>query len=56
MEGLIVFAVVSGVVLILAVPYYLALKKPRIEKFGTYKLEDVKGKEDDAKKKGNTRH
>ena len=43
---------VSGVVLILAVPYYLAAKKPKIEKFGNYKLEDAKGKEDDAKKNG----
>ena len=50
--GVIVFAVVSGVVLILAVPYYLAAKKPKIEKFGKYKLEDAKGKEDDAKKNG----
>jgi membrane protein implicated in regulation of membrane protease activity len=50
--GVIVFAVVSGVVLILAVPYYLAAKKPKIEKFGNYKLEDAKGKEDDAKKNG----
>ncbi len=49
--GLIVLAVVSGVVLILAVPYYIAAKKPKIEKFGNYKLEDAKGKEDDAKEK-----
>jgi membrane protein implicated in regulation of membrane protease activity len=49
--GVIVFAVVSGVVLILAVPYYLAVKKPKVERFGNYKLEDAKGKEDDAKQK-----
>ena len=54
--GLIVFAVVSGVVLILAVPYYITAKKPKLEKFGNYRLEDAKGKEDDAKKNGNTRH
>ena len=48
----IVLAVVSGVVLILALPYYLASKKPKLEKFGNYRLEDAKGKEDDAKKNG----
>jgi len=50
--GLILFAVVSGVVLILAVPYYLAVKKPKIEEFGNYRLEDVQGKGEDAKEEG----
>ena len=50
--GLIVFAVVSGVVLILALPYYLAVKKPNIEEFGNYRLEDAKGKGEEATRNG----
>ena len=50
--AVIVLAVVSGIVLILAVPYYIAVKKPKPEKFGNYRLEDAKGKDDDAKKNG----
>lgn len=49
--GIILFTIITGVVLIFAVPYYLLAKKPRIEKYGNYKLEDVKGKEEDVKKK-----
>lgn len=49
--GVIVFAVVSGVVLIFAVPYYLLAKQPIVDEHGTYTLEDVKGKEEDVKKR-----
>ncbi len=49
--GIILFTIISGVVLIFAVPYYLLAKKPKIEVFGSYKLEDVKGKEEDVKRK-----
>lgn len=48
--GVILFTVVTGVVLILAVPYYLLAKKPKIEEYGNYRLEDVKGKEEDVKR------
>ena len=48
--AIILFALVTGVVLIFAVPYYLLAKKPKIEEYGSYKVEDVKGKEDDVKK------
>ena len=50
--GLIVFAVVSGVVLILALPYYLVTKKANIEEFGNYRLEDAKGKGEEATRNG----
>jgi len=40
--GVILFTVLSGVVLILALPYYLLAKEPKSEEFGDYKLEDVK--------------
>ena len=50
--GLIVFAVVSGVVLILALPYYLVTKKAKIEEFGNYRLEDAKGKGEEATRNG----
>ncbi len=52
--GIVLFAVVAGVVLIFAVPYYLLAKEPKIDEYGTYTLDDVKGKEeedDDVKKK-----
>jgi len=49
--GIILFTIITGVVLIFAVPYYLLAKKPRIEKYGNYKLEEVKGKEEDVKRK-----
>lgn len=49
--GIILFTVITGVALIFAVPYYLLAKKPKIEEFGSYKLEDVKGKEEDVKRK-----
>lgn len=49
--GIILFTIITGVVLIFAVPYYLLAKKPKIEKYGNYKLEDVKGKEGDVKRK-----
>lgn len=49
--GVILFTIISGVVLIFAVPYYLLAKKPKIEESGSYKLEDVKGKEEDVKRK-----
>lgn len=49
--GIILFTVITGVALIFAVPYYLLAKKPKIEQFGSYKLEDVKGKEEDVKRK-----
>lgn len=42
--GIIIFVVVSGIVLILAVPYYLIAKEPKIDTYGSYTLEDVKGK------------
>jgi len=42
--GIVIFVVVAGVVLILAVPYYLLAKEPKIDEYGTYTLEDVKGK------------
>ena len=49
--GVIGFTVVTVVVLIFAVPYYLLAKKPKIEEYGSYKLEDVKGKEEDVCKR-----
>jgi membrane protein implicated in regulation of membrane protease activity len=44
--AIILFTIVTGVVLIVAVPYYLLAKKPKIDEYGNYKLEDVKGKEE----------
>jgi len=49
--GVIIFIVVSVIVLIVAVPYYLLAKKPTIDEYGTYTLEEVKGKGEDVKKK-----
>ena len=55
--GIIIFVVVAGIVLILAVPYYLIAKEPKIDSYGSYTLGDVKGKgveekgEEVAKKK-----
>jgi membrane protein implicated in regulation of membrane protease activity len=49
--GAIIFIIVSVALLIFAVPYYLLAKKPKIDDYGMYTLEDVKGKEVDAKKK-----
>lgn len=53
--GIIIFVVVTGIVLILAVPYYLLAKEPKIDTYGSYTLEDVKGKgegeEEGVKKK-----
>lgn len=40
-----------GIVLILATPYYLLAKRPVVEKFLSYRIESIKGKED-WKKKG----
>ncbi len=48
--GIILFTIITGVALIFAVPYYLLAKKPKIDEFGSYKLEDVKGKEEDVKR------
>jgi membrane protein implicated in regulation of membrane protease activity len=42
--GIIIFVVVSGIVLILAVPYYLIAKEPKIDTYGSYTLEDVRSK------------
>lgn len=47
--AIILFTVVIGVVLIFAVPYYLVTKKPKVEEYGSYRLKDVKGKEEDIK-------
>lgn len=44
--AIILFTIVTGVVLIFAVPYYLLAKKPKIDAYGNYTLEDVKGKEE----------
>jgi membrane protein implicated in regulation of membrane protease activity len=49
--GIVLLGVITGILLILAVPYYLVAKKPKIEEHGTYTLEDVKGKEDEVKKR-----
>lgn len=51
--GIIILVVVSGIALILAVPYYLLTKEPKIDSYGSYTLEDLKGKgeEEEAKKK-----
>ena len=40
---IIVLVAVTGIVLIVAVPYYLITKKPKVEE-GSYRLEDEKGK------------
>ncbi|PXF53834.1 MAG: hypothetical protein C4B56_00055 [Candidatus Methanophagaceae archaeon] len=42
--ALIVLAVATGVALIFAIPYYLLAKKPKVDEYGDYKLENVKGK------------
>lgn len=44
--AIILFTIVTGIVLIVAVPYYLLAKEPKIDEYGNYTLDDVKGKED----------
>lgn len=36
--------------LIFAVPYYYFARKPEVQQFGNYKIEDVKGKNEEIKK------
>ena len=47
--AIIIFVIVAGIVLILAVPYYLIAKEPKIDTYGSYRLEDVKGKGEEGK-------
>ena len=49
--GVIIFIVLTVIVLIVAVPYYLLAKEPKIDEYGTYTLEEVKGKGEEVKKK-----
>lgn len=49
--GVILIGIFSLLVLIFAVPYYLLAKKPKIDEYGSYTLDEVKGKETDAKRK-----
>ncbi len=49
--GIILLGILAGILLILALPYYLLTKEPKIDEYGTYTLEDVKGKEEDVKKR-----
>jgi hypothetical protein len=48
--GIIILGVVAGIALILAVPYYLLTKEPKIDSYGSYTLEDVKGKGEEEEK------
>ncbi|MBN1762218.1 MAG: hypothetical protein JW878_03935 [Methanomicrobia archaeon] len=48
--GIIIFIIVAGIALILAVPYYLITKEPKIDSYGSYTLADVKGKGEEEEK------
>lgn len=48
---IILLSIVIVVVLIFAVPYYVLAKKPKIDEYGRYTLDEVKGKEADTKQK-----
>ena len=49
--GIILFVVIMGILLIAALPYYMATKAPTIDKQGSYTLADVKGKDEEKKRR-----
>ncbi len=40
------------IALLIFLTAYLLAKKPKIDEYGSYKLEDVKGKKEEVKRKG----
>lgn len=45
----IVALIILAVIFIFAIPYFAVTKKPVVQEYGSYKLKDVKGKEEDKK-------
>jgi hypothetical protein len=48
--GLVILVVAIGLVMILLTFYYMLKKKPVVQEYGNYRLDDVNGKEDWDKK------
>ncbi len=51
LAGIILLVVITGILVIVAVPYYMAAKEPRLEKQGSYTLADVKGKGEEGERR-----
>ena len=45
--GIFVIIAIVAVIMILAIPYYAITKKPEVQQYGSYTLDQVKDKDDD---------
>ncbi|MBN1455650.1 MAG: hypothetical protein JW945_05330 [Methanomicrobia archaeon] len=45
--GIILLVIITGILMIIALPYYMVIKEPSIDEQGSYTLADVKGKDEE---------